>query len=117
MTVKECYEIIGGDFEDVLERLGQEELILKFAVKFLSDKNYELLSRSMKERNYKEAFGAVHTLKGGCQNMSFTRLCNSTQVVTEALRAGEYEKAAEYMQQLETDYMLTVNTIRQLQAE
>ena len=35
MTVKECYEQMGADYEDVLGRLRNETLIRKFAKKFL----------------------------------------------------------------------------------
>lgn len=34
MNIKECYDSIGADFEDVLGRLGSEKLIERFALKF-----------------------------------------------------------------------------------
>ena len=38
MTLKDCYEQMGADFEDVLSRLRNEALIRKFVCKFLDDK-------------------------------------------------------------------------------
>ena len=32
MTIKECYEAMGGDYEDVLKRLMNEARIQKFAI-------------------------------------------------------------------------------------
>ena len=39
MTVRECYEKIGSDFDKVLGRMGSEALVKRFAVKFLEDKS------------------------------------------------------------------------------
>ena len=47
MTIRECYESVGSDFDDVLGRLGSENLIRRFAVKFLDDKTFEELENSM----------------------------------------------------------------------
>lgn len=40
MTVQECYEAIGGNYEDVLGRLHSEALIRRFTLKFLEDQSY-----------------------------------------------------------------------------
>ena len=37
MTVRESYEKMGANYDGVLSRLGNEMLIKKFAVKFLSN--------------------------------------------------------------------------------
>ena len=37
MTIQECYEAIGGNYEDVLRRLRSEALIRKFTLKFPAD--------------------------------------------------------------------------------
>lgn len=37
MTVRECYEELGSDFDKVLSRLVSEALVKKFALKFLDD--------------------------------------------------------------------------------
>ena len=35
MTVKECYDMMGGGYEDVIKRLLDDKRVVKFAVKFL----------------------------------------------------------------------------------
>ena len=72
MNLQECYEALGGDFEDVLSRLRSEKLVQKFVLKFLNDKSFDLLCSSLEEENYEEAFRASHTIKGVCQNLRFT---------------------------------------------
>lgn len=37
MTIRECYELTGSDFDAVLRRLGNEAIIARVAVKFLND--------------------------------------------------------------------------------
>ena len=64
MTIQECYEAIGGNYEDVLRRLPSEALIRKFTLKFLEDQSYPLLKQSLGDNNYEEAFRGAHTLKG-----------------------------------------------------
>ena len=74
MTIQECYEAIGGNYEDVLRRLRSEALIRKFTLKFIEDQSYPLLKQALGDNNYEEAFRGAHTLKGVCQNLSFDRL-------------------------------------------
>lgn len=50
MTLKECYIAIGGDYENVLERLRSERLVQKFVLRFLDDKSFELLCTSLNEK-------------------------------------------------------------------
>ena len=78
MTVKECYEQMGADYEGVLGRLRSEALIKKFAKKFLDDGSYASLKKGMEEQNGEEAFRAAHTLKGVFQNLGFENLYEVT---------------------------------------
>ena len=47
MTVKECYEQMGADYEGVLGRLRSEALIKKFAKIFLDDGSYASLKKGL----------------------------------------------------------------------
>ena len=92
MTIQECYEAIGGNYEDVLGRLRSEALIRKFTLKFLEDQSYPQLKLALKNRNYEDAFRSAHTLKGVCQNLSFDRLYEVSHELTELLRDRTGEK-------------------------
>ncbi len=117
MTLQECYAAIGGDYEDVAARLRSDRLVQKFLLRFLDDQSYALFCTSMEEKNYEEAFRAAHTIKGICQNLSFTRLLESSSGMSEALRHGWTPKADELIRQLAEDYQLTVDGIRRFQRE
>ncbi|MDE6787709.1 MAG: Hpt domain-containing protein [Ruminococcus sp.] len=114
MTLKECYEALEGDYENVLSRLMTEKLVNKFAVKFLNDKSYNNLVDSLKAENIDEAFRAAHTLKGVCQNLSFTKLYESSHDMTETLRENDIAKANELLPKVEADYLQTISAIKNL---
>ena len=49
MTMRECYEAIEGDYEDVLGRLHSEALIRRFTLKFLEDQSYIQLKQALEK--------------------------------------------------------------------
>lgn len=104
MTLQECYAAMGGNYDDASARLRSDRLIQKFVLKFLDDGSYGMLEASMAEKNYEEAFRAAHTLKGICQNLSFTRLQGSSSQLTEALRHGYTPEADDLLLQVRRDY-------------
>lgn len=114
MNLIECYSALGGNYEDVLRRLTNERLIKKFAVRFLDDKSYGLLEASLNENNVEEAFRAAHTIKGVCANLGFDKLMHSSADVTEALRAGDLDRAKQLFPAVSEDYHLTIDSIKAL---
>lgn len=116
MTVKECYEGMGGNYQEVLGRLRDDTRIMKFLSLFLKDPSYELLLSSVAEGNAAEAFRAAHTIKGVCLNLSITKLFQSSNELTEALR-GKSEIGGEtkgMIEKVKEDYLNTVDWIRRL---
>lgn len=117
MTLQECYAAMGGDYADVIGRLRSERLVQKFVLKFLNDGSYDLLCRSMEAKDYEEAFRAAHTIKGVCQNLSITRLQDSSSQLCEALRSGYSPEAETLMRKTAEDYRQTVDAIQTFQKE
>lgn len=116
MTVKECYEKMGGNYDEVFGRLRTEERIKKFLLMMVADKNYELLCNSIASGNIADAFRASHTLKGMCANLSVSKLFESASALTETLR-GKTELAPEVndlLAKVTADYELTVECIKAL---
>ena len=89
MTVKECYECLGADYEDVSCRLRSEERILKFLKMVLKDTSFKDLCDAMEEQDYEKAFRAVHTLKGVLLNLGLTVQGRYAAALTEALRGRQ----------------------------
>ena len=114
MTVQECYEAIGGDYDEIMSRLRSEERVKKFAGMFLKEECYNTLVEKLREQNQEEAFRAAHTLKGVCQNMSFTTLFRSSYEITEALREKDMDKANSLLGQVTEDYEKTIKGVKML---
>lgn len=115
MTLEECYERFGGDYNEVVNRLCSRAFVEKFLLKFLGDKSFEDLHRYLDEGNLSEAFRAAHTLKGVCQNLGIRCLYESDYLVTEALRNGKNDVTPEMLQKLDADYELVVRSIHEYQ--
>lgn len=114
MTVRECYETMGGDYESMLGRFRNEERIVRFLGKFLNDGSFSMLKEALAAGKQEEAFRGAHTLKGVAQNLSMTKLYLSSEKLTEHLRAGSCDGAQELMDQVEKDYEETVAAVKGL---
>lgn len=88
MLVKECYGLMGEDYEDVKNRLIKDEMIFKFNKKFAQSSDYENLKKALSEKDYDTAFRMVHNLKGMCLNLGYKKLFDVSSVLCEELRNG-----------------------------
>lgn len=66
MSLKECYDKMGADYEDVLSRLRSEVLVRKFALKFLDDDSYANLKAAMESGNRPGSISRRSYLKRCC---------------------------------------------------
>ncbi len=116
MTVKECYEAMGANYDDVMSRLRTDERVAKFLRKVAEDQSFALLCDSIASHNMEEAFRAAHTIKGVCMNLSLSVLYASAHDLTEALR-GRSEYGADLeplLEKVKADYARTVECIAKL---
>lgn len=114
MTLEECYAAMGANYQDVLKRFYKPEMIRRFAKMFLQDDSFQLLTDAMAKQDVKEAFRAAHTLKGVCLNLGFDNLSPSAVALTEILRAGTFDGAAEQYAIVEKEYHKTIEAIKAL---
>lgn len=119
MTLKECYEAMGADYDEVMGRLKTEERVQKFLIKVLSDSSYNLLCDSLAAKNIEDAFRGAHTLKGVGQNLALTKLYESAAVLADVLRdRHDYGEDIEpAFEQVKSDYEMTTGAIRKLAEE
>lgn len=88
MTIKEFYEVIGGDYEDIVHRMMGEARVKKYIKKFPENTTYSKLYENMKIKDYENAFLEVHNLKGMSMNIGVAELTEVCSELTEALRDG-----------------------------
>lgn len=111
MDLKECYNAFGGNYDEVIGRFRREQMVEKFMLKFLDDQSYQLFEASMSQKNYEEALRAVHTLKGIAQNLSFTKLFETSFIITKALKENDVDVAVQMVPQLADDYKLIIDAV------
>lgn len=109
MKINEFYDFIGGDFKDMISRINNETLVLRFVKKFVDDQSFFDLKKALEEKDLKKAFVAVHTLKGLALNLSYTSLAEVSSKLTEYLRNSdtkviEVEKAFNMFKDIESVY-------------
>ena len=114
MNVRECYEKMGADFDEVLGRLGTNDMVARFAKKFPDDGSFAGIFEALDKGNIQEAFRAVHTLKGVCLNLGLTQLHKVSFELTELFRAGSIDGADELLEKLKEQYEITVDSIKQI---
>ena len=116
MTIRECYEAFGGNYDEVVSRLRTDERIARFLQKVVDDGSYKLLCDSVESGNVDEAFRAAHTLKGVCGNLSITRLGESSSALTEFLREKKVinDEMQPLLQKVKEDYEITISSIKQI---
>ena len=111
MTLQECYVKIGGEYNDILHRFMNENMIHKFV---LDDDSYANLKAAMESGNAPEAFRGAHTLKGVAVNLGFTALYNVSSALTEKLRSQEYDNLDGLIADVKKQYDIVIEAIAAL---
>ncbi len=115
MTLEQAYKQFGGDFSGILQRLKKEDRIKEYLGDFLEDEEFDRLKRALEEKDDRNAFRAVHTLKGVAMNLNLGNLEKACGKLTENLRdAAIDEETKKFFQQVEEEYSETVGIIAQL---
>ena len=66
MTIQECYTKMGADYAPVLQRLGSERIVTKFALRFLEDKTFSGLCDAFQavKTRYQQTVSAIRGIAG-----------------------------------------------------
>lgn len=108
----------GINVEDALERfMGNEALLLRFLFKFAKDENYGKFTAAMEQKDYKEAFEALHTLKGLCGNLSLDALFRVVSKEVEYLRGEKYQEAHILLPEVEGEYKKIIQTLDSMEEQ
>ncbi len=92
MTVKELYDTLDENYEEVHSRLDNDEWIAKYLKKF-QDGDYKLtMNRAINEGDWVEGFKMAHSIKGLALNLGLGRLADCSVVLAEELRVGAPKK-------------------------
>ena len=113
MTLQECYEKMGGNYEDVISRLTKEERITKYTIKFLEDTTFRSLCEAREANDHEAVFREIHTLKGVSQNLGFAKLYEACHIMTEAVRGGVELQEEALFEAVSAVYFETIEVIKE----
>ncbi len=113
MDVKDIYEKTGGDYCDVVKRMGSEAMVAHFVVRFLSDDSMRELNDSFTVSDVERAFRSAHTLKGVALNLGFTELGKNAAALTEILRKNSFDGAAPLFDKTRSAYDELISAIKE----
>lgn len=120
MTLREFFVTVGGDYDEVLGRLGSEKLILKFVRRMPEEPTFQMLKDSMESGNIAEAFRAAHTIKGVCLNLGLDALGKSSGDLTEMLRPDKnpdgvnMDEVRTMYEKVSADYACMMDAVKEL---
>lgn len=89
MTVRECYDKINGDYDEIVSRLGNEERVVRFSKKFFTTGDIEGLEKSIDDNDGNNSFEYAHRLKGNSLNIGFSHFSKTVESLVEPLRCRE----------------------------
>ncbi len=114
--IKEALAAAGVNMEEALNRLMNNEMLLKrLLLKFKDDKNFAGLEQAVAEKSYEDAFHCAHTLKGVAGNLGLEKVMNADVVVVEKLRSQNYEGLEEDVANLKEAYTQVMDVIMRLE--
>ncbi len=88
MTLKELYEIIGGDYDQALRVLRVEKLMDKHIRKLTKGSVVEQLIAAGEDMDPAQMFDAAHASKGMCGNLGLKKLSDLASEIAEEFRPG-----------------------------
>lgn len=114
MDIKEFYNVVGGDYDEVLARLQSDVLIKKFVLKFAADPSYKDLQEAKRAGDISTAFRAAHTIKGVAATLGLTKLAVAASALTEELRPQKSFPLQEYFDAVDEAYGEVIAAINEL---
>lgn len=115
MKLKECYESIGANYEEVVSRLMSDDRVKKYLERFADSNDLDKIVRCVEAKNFEDGYRNAHTLKGLCLNLGITRLQAVCEVLCEAIKDGNPTVDLDpILQNLKDEYKLTMDAISKL---
>lgn len=92
---------MGMNKSETMERfLDDEEFYISCLPEVINDPRFELLGKSLQEKNIKESFEHAHTLKGVISNMGLASLYSIIVEIVEPLRKENIDGLYEIYEKL-----------------
>ena len=115
MTLKECYEIMKGDYDDAISKFRTDDKVKKNLDKFVGDTSFAQLEKAIEGGNAEEALKATQNFKLACKNVALSGLAYSVSNLSDAIKKGALSEEAEQLfKKVKKEYSLTKACIQML---
>lgn len=62
MNVKECYTLMGGDYDEIMYLMRSEARIIKYLKRFKEDQTMQQLTQALEQQDYDATIKAIDEL-------------------------------------------------------
>ncbi len=95
MTLRELYQTIDGDYDQVMNVLRMEKLLDKHIRKLPANGVVDRLLAAGEKMDSTELFEAAHAMKGVCANLGLKNLSDAASGIAEEYRPGKERKLSD----------------------
>ena len=88
MTLKELYDMIGGDYGQALKVLCIDKLIDKHIRRFPANTIFSDMDEAVKKMDASALFESAHAMKGVCSNLGLVNIASAASEISEEFRPG-----------------------------
>lgn len=115
MTIRELYQQMDADYDDLLTRLPKEELVGRFLQKYIDSSDFEKMIKAYVDEDYEKVFETSHNLKGMSANLSLIKTQKTISEICEAVRNGPPQTdISDLIEQAKQDHALLLTLMDQL---
>ena len=114
MNLEQLYDAVGGDYQEMFNRIPSVALIEKFVRKYPTDPTVSTLETAVETADWETAFRMAHTLKGVAQNLGFQRLYTAAYALTEQLRGNQPLTDRTHLEEVRKAHQVILNAVAQL---
>ena len=95
MTIRELYDVIGGNYDQAVRVMKSERLIDKYVRKLKNSHLDEMLAEAGAAMDAGRLFESAHAMKGVCSNLGLDELAKAADEITEEFRQGNARKLSD----------------------
>ena len=95
MTLKELYQMIGGDYDQAIKVLRMEKLMDKHIRRLTKNQVIDKLIAAGETMDPDQLFETSHAVKGVCGNLGLTAIAAAASEVSEEFRPGAERKLSD----------------------
>lgn len=118
MNVKEFYQHVGGNYDEVMSRLLTEKRVCKYLNKLPQTGDIENMNTAFAEKRWEDAFRFSHNMKGMSLNLSLTKLAEVSAELCDTVRHGAPEVDVDPLIKAVNDrYQLVISALGDLEEQ